>query len=56
MSRPSGREVEGRIIPEAAGSGGRSGSRFSGNDVHAFVVVLVIAAMILGLMIKITFF
>ena len=37
-------------------SGDRNGRRFTGDDIHAFVVNLVIAAIIIGLMVKIVFF
>jgi hypothetical protein len=32
------------------------GSRFTGSDVHEFIVTLIIAAIIIGLMVKIIFF
>ncbi|MES1159376.1 MAG: hypothetical protein ABUM51_01330 [Bacteroidota bacterium] len=32
------------------------GSRFTGNDIHAFVVLLFIGAIITALAVKITFF
>jgi hypothetical protein len=38
------------------GSDNERGSRFTGNDVHEFIVTLIIAAIIIGLMVKITFF
>jgi hypothetical protein len=33
-----------------------SGHRFTGRQAHAFIVMIVIASMIIGLMIKIIFF
>jgi uncharacterized protein (DUF983 family) len=45
-----------RVSTQRGSAGAGRGSRFTADDVHAFIVIMVIACIIIGLGLKITFF